>query len=234
MPEMRIPFSVFDFFVYLIPGALVLSSIFVIVWPVDNLSTLWSDLSSIGDLRFAIYGIALIISYVAGHAIAAVGSLFFEGVLIGRILGYPSPNLFKPNTSGLFRRYRQPYSAKFVSEFVSLFEQFFGKGYDAEDMFMLCHSVVKEECPASFSRLNIFIIQYDFARNLAMALLVSIPFLLWIGLLRSELVFLGLGVLSALLVVVMLLRYLKFYRRYSDEVFRSFFTYGTLRLKKGK
>ena len=101
-------------------------------------------------------------------------------------------------------------------------------------MFMLCHSVVKEECPAAFSRLNIFIIQYDFARNLAMALLVSIPFLMWVGFSRNEMVYVGLGLLSALLFAVLFLRYLKFYRRFSDEVFRSFYVYGTLRWKKGQ
>lgn len=234
MAEMRIPFSVFDFFVYLIPGALVVSSVFVIVWPVNDLTSLWSDLNSIGDLRYALYGIALILAYVVGHAIAAAGSSFLEGVVIGRVLGYPSTNMFRSTNSRFFWKYRKSYSPKFVSEFDRLFEQLFGRGYDREDIFMLCHSVVKEECPAAFSRLNVFIVQYDFARNLAMALLISFPFLLWVGLARNESSFIALGLFSALLCVVMTLRYLKFYRRYSDEVFRSFFTYNTLRIREEK
>jgi hypothetical protein len=89
-----------------------------------------------------------------------------------------------------------------------------------------------EKCPTAFSRLSIFIVQYDFARNLAMALLMALPFFLWTGHFQDEPVFAALGLLNALLFFVMLLRYLKFFRHYSDLVFRSFLTYTTPAMRK--
>jgi len=231
MNEMRIPFSVFDFFVYFTPGATLVLILFFSFWtdPTMRLSDAWKNLSNIGELRFGVYLALAIFSYLVGHGVAALGSWTLETVLVGRVFGRPSENLFKSASSrGLFKGYKRSYSQRFISEFERTFRELFGEGYGAEDTFMICHSVVKEKCENTFSRLNIFITQYDLARNLATVFFIGSPILAAGGVLHGDWYLVSGALLSALFFILMLARYLKFYRRYSDEVYRSFFAFAVL------
>lgn len=237
MAEMIIPFSVYDFFVYLIPGALVLLVGSLLFWSVDELKVLWSSLNSFGELRFVLYGGGLVLAYVLGQFTALVSSLLLESIVVNSALKSPTDHMFRDDWNNwneniyFFRNYREPFRKGFVSAFRKIYESLFPlENYKCDRLFDACHGVVREKCPNAVLKLDTISLQYGFAGNLAIALLFAIPMLLRIGYSEDDSLFYYLGAACSVLFCVMLLRYLNFFRLYYDEVFMSFYTYITLRL----
>ncbi len=87
-----------------------------------------------------------------------------------------------------------------------------------DDFFLFCLYRVREQCPASYARLQTFQNLYGFSRNVSFAGIVITLFLLssWFHALEAIPVFFA--------SIVMLFRYLKFFRHYSTEVFLSFWS----------
>lgn len=218
MDTLKIPFTFYDFFGYLFPGFIFAISICLLFTQSIEYEKIIVFLNDFEEYKYILVLIIAIISYSLGHVVSSLGSWLFEKILIGKWLNYPSDNLFKKNNkNGLFSSYRRNYTEEFREAFNKNFEEIFGdfKNYDK---FMLCFTYIKEKCPNTFSRLNVFISLYDFSRNSAMSLLI----LAFVTILKGNLLF---SLLLMLLTLLFFTRYLRFFRIYGDEVFRSFYVY---------
>ncbi len=217
----RIPFDPYDFFGYLASGFLL----------VVGMEMVFGFPHVIGqDFKVVDTVMLLLAIYIAGQLIATPAKAVLEDVVVDKILGRPSTNLFRkkgPWARGL------------------LFPGFF-KPLPKEIQARVHARVKSEEAPeigeAFFlhvryhpqtlgneklmARLETFLNKYGFARNLAFtSLLVGIALIVKASKSTDpELVRYG---WAALVVGVLLFyRYLKFFRQYSYEMFN---TYGGLK-----
>lgn len=210
-----IPFSLYDFFGYLVAGVIYL----VAADHILGLSWLGAQKP---PLQLQVFW--LILAYVIGHVNAHWASWLLEKH-VARRLGPPSKTLFDRGAKyRFFKHYRSPFSEGTAQAMLDKYEQMAGSREPGEDMFLFCYHQVKEQCPQAVSRLNTFVSLYGFARNLTFAtLILAVSFT--VAAVRG----LGahgwmLAALSLLAAITFFYRYLKFYRLLSVEVFASFRT----------
>lgn len=254
MVDLKISFSKYDYFGIIIPGIIVLVSI-ILSLPMQFYIDLGILLKTTGELEYIfifILGISFIIlSYFIGMIISALGSWLIENIVIKKLLNYQTHHLFKsenkinnPNDKvanrtknakenksekkgGIFfKKYKEPYSKEFQQQFEIYFGKYFNKiKYNDEDKFKLCFAVVKENCPITYGRLNIFISLYNLSRNLTISFLITIPILIYNYIIFQNLMFL-IGILIALMLIFFFFKnFLKYFKIYADEVFRAFYIY---------
>lgn len=222
MTDVKFPLSIFDFFAHFLQGFLLLIGLMV-AFSVNLASVLTSESTLLVLL-------IVLISYILGHIIAELARLLYERGIIKKLFGYPSDFVFEESKREipLLNFYLSPYPPEFISEFKEAFSKYFnGKfskvsGYNS---FLLCFHTVKEYCPNASSRLSIFISMYDFSRNLSFVFLVYAIALVVGGILEKEFFWVLGGIISLIISIIFLLRYLKFFRTYANEVYFSFFTY---------
>lgn len=221
MDDSDIPFNFFDFFGYLIPGIIFTIAIICVLIPDNTYQNTIDFFKSITDFKYIISFVIVIMVYGLGHVVSSLGSYLFEGLLIGKWLGYPSENFFnsKVKNTWPFPSYGNNYSKEFRNSFNEKFKERFGD-FNSFDKFILCFTYVKEKCPATLGRLNIFISLYDFSRNSAAALLI----LAIVSILRGYYLYAG---ILFILTFLFISRYLKFFRIYGDEIFRTFYVFKT-------
>lgn len=220
MNNLKIPFTFFDFFGHLFPGFIFTITIFWLLIPEQTYQKTIDFFSSTKDFKYIIAFAILLIIYSLGHVVSSLGSYLLEGLLLGKWLGYPSENLFGTERKNTwpFSSYGKNYSKKFRKAFNEKFKKHFGD-FNSYDKFMLCFTFVKEKCPTTFGRLTIFISLYDFSRNSAVALFI----LAIVSILKGYYLY---GAILFVLTFMFISRYLKFFRRYGDEVFRAFYVYS--------
>ncbi len=220
MDDLKIPFSFFDFFGYLFPGFIATIAFIWLIIPNDAYQRTIDFFNSTKDFKYIIFFVILIMIYGLGHVVSSLGSYLFEGILIGKWLGYPSENLFRRERKNTwpFSGYGRNYSEKFIDAFSEKFDGYFGD-FNSYDKFMLCFTFVKEKCSTTFGRLITFISLYDFSRNSAMGFLI----LAIVSILKGYYFY---GVILIILTFFFISRYLKFFRSYGDEVFRTFYVYN--------
>jgi hypothetical protein len=225
---MKIPFSIYDFFGYLASGFAVLAAL---------------DLAAGGRWLFAdsvppgFALLAVFAAYVAGHAVAHLASVVFEHGFLRRVLRSPEEHLLAPSRSStrwrwLFPGNFSPLPAE-TRDRVLAKAAAAGAGSEPRALFFHCHARVKRD-EATLGRLNTFLNLYGFCRNLAMALLLSGFVLMGSTLARATWPLsaesrssLLIGALCLPISYVLLLRYLKFFRHYTLEVFVSYAEAGT-------
>jgi len=214
---MKIPFSVYDFFGYLAAGFVVLVSIDL------SCGGAWLAKDSIPPL-YALF--LILLAFVVGHLVAHIAGVLLENLFVRRFLRSPEEHLFgvaeKSWRSRLF-----PGNFKPLPEAIQVHIRARAKEYGApiseRALFLHCHAVVKNQS-TTLDRLNTFLVQYGFCRNISMAFALAalVPLLgrLWCPSTRVPLV--PWVSLALLLSVGMFYRYLKFFRHYTIEVFTSY------------
>lgn len=222
MNNVKFPLSAFDFFAYFIQGLLLLVG-FCYLLDINTLEIFTSNNLFLGFIVIAL-------SYILGHGVAEISRLIIEGGIVKKYLGYPSDFMFKERQKGrlLFKDYFRPYSKEFIKEFKTAYSWYYKNKFpriDDYNSFRLCFHTVKEKCPNALSRLEVFISMYDFNRNLSMVFLIYGGMFLVIAITAGELVWLLGSALSLILAFVFLLRYLKFFKSFADEVYYSFLNY---------
>lgn len=215
----KIPFSTYDFFGCLSSGVTTLASVSFAYQGVDAFHL---------DLNASQALVLVIAAYLVGHVVASVSSFLLERRLTRRLIGSPTSWLFLGSPLTGWRRILNPYhkplpevTAKRVLASAKRRADIDEPG---EALFYHCFGVVRrDEYPRA--RLSVFLNLYGFARNTSMASLIGAaligfaivvndqvdPTELWVGLLFAGLV----G-------VAMYLRYLKFYRQYSVELYVTY------------
>jgi len=205
----RIPFRVYDFFAYLTSGA-----ILVFAWD-------WffgPQLSLQKNMPNQLLGLAVLLSYVVGHAASHISAYLFEAVVVGKFLTRPSNVLMGgqvPRGMGwLFPGYYKPLDAATRDRISRKAEAMGLPKAKGEALFQLAFSRLAKDAGV-LSRLDEFRDLYGFARNSAFAFLaVAIALLVgrWTGRVVAPI---GWATTSAALGVTLFYRYLKFFRQYA-------------------
>jgi hypothetical protein len=209
----KIPFSVYDFFAYL-PSGIVLITIADYVMGLGL-----AQREKIGPFMIVIL---LVVAYVAGQISAHLSSLFLEETFVARVLRRPSLILlgieprWKP-FAWVFRNYFRPLP-KTTQDRVR--QQCANRGCSelGEAMFLHVYALVTVSERAQ-TRLDDFRNQYGFARNMAFAFFAGSIAILITHMTFSKGILLRWAGLCVVTAIILLYRYLKFFRQYSYELF---------------
>ena len=215
----KIPFSAYDFFGCLSSGVTTLAGVSFAYRGVEAFRL---------DLNASQALVLVIVAYLAGHVVASVSSFLLERRLTRRFIGSPTSWLFRGDRITGWRRvleaYHKPLPAVTAKRVLASAKREADIDEPGEALFYHCFGVVRrDEYPRA--RLAVFLNLYGFARNTAMASLIGAaligfaivvndqvdPTELWAGVLLAG--FIG---------VAMYLRYLKFYRQYSVELYVTY------------
>ena len=130
----------------------------------------------------------LVAAYVVGHIVAHIASAFLEETVLRRGLGSPEEHLLGAKKSGwtarIFPGNFKPFPAATRQRVLAKAQQHNVTASD-RSFFFHCHPLVKRD-QATLERLNSFLNLYGFSRNLSMALLLTVPLLLYIAWWGSE------------------------------------------------
>lgn len=219
----KIPFSTYDFFGYLASGFLTLAAAdYALAWG-------WLTMK---EIPIGIGFLFLVTAYILGHLMAHLSSVILETYFLRKVLKSPEIHLFsEPSKS--FWRYLfpgnfKPFSVETKERVLSCAEEE-GVSDIGRALFFHCHPIVKKE-QAVLERLNSFLNLYGFSRNISMSFFIAFVILIAGGIqnvLFSEnpdletRYFLWSGI-CLIASYGMYIRYLKFFRHYTVEVFISY------------
>lgn len=212
-----LPFSVYDFFGYLAAGMVVLV----------GLQFLTGAPPVLGREHSAMESLALVLAiYIIGQVVAQIAKPILEDFIVRRLLGPPSVLLVSARRNGLvaavFRGYYTPVPERIRKRVLARATDE-GAASSGEALFLHIrfHGELRND-PSLMKRLDAFLSQYGFARNVALALIVM-------GLAAlGEAHFVHrpnlplYGAMSFLVGIGMFYRYLKFFRQYSYELFNCY------------
>ena len=210
-----IPFTIYDFLAYLSSGAVIVAS----------LDYVFGYRWLLGPVGASLALLLVLAAYIAGHAVAHFSSLAFERGLVKRVLGEPSLTLMDTAAPGRIRRflfhgYYEPLPAGTRERVVAKARER-GCNGTGKELFLHARACVARD-KAQLDRLDLFLNLYGFSRNVSFALLCA-------ALLGLSGLFLTPTYISpwwlvtvALAAVMMLYRYLKFFREYSLQVFTTY------------
>lgn len=212
-----IPFKDYDFWSYLSSGFLFLFVLDYILGTGQFEREQWTVVQGV---------IAASAAYVAGHLASSISAILFERLLAGHLLGPPREVLFgiakaPPLVRKLMPGYFQALPGSTRSAAMEKGKAL-GITKPGEGLFWPAHDAAKNNA-VSFGRLQLFLNQYGFCRNVALVSLINASMLagsyLWFAKPKANLWW----ALAAVVVGIgMLFRYLKFYRQYAVEVFTTF------------
>lgn len=210
----KIPFSVYDFFAYLSSGA---------VWVLTADYVLGIGLLKQKDVPVVLAVALVIFAYVCGHIVAHFSAFTMEQLFVGRLLKRPASILMgeAPRWRPLkwaFANYFRAFPPQTQNRVREQAETRGAAGVTREALFLHVYSVVTCNNAAQ-ARLDGFLNQYGFARNMSFALMVSAVTTLVAHHLAFHPVRYRWAVLSAVASVALFYRYLKFFRQYSYELF---------------
>ncbi len=170
--------------------------------------------------------IAASAAYTVGHLAAGLSSQLFERLLLRRLLGAPSEvllgNIARPKVLKMLLPLYYSTLTSGVIEKVTAKAAAAGITGTGESLFWPAYDAAKNT-PAVLARLQIFLNQYGFCRNMALVALVDAAML-------GYFYVYGPGIESdrwyawgaAAIGCGLFFRYLKFYRLYSVEIFTSY------------
>ncbi len=216
--EQKIPFSSYDFWAYLSAG-------FLLLFVLDHVAEThvfdkqsWSIVAAT---------VAFSAAYATGHIVASVSSLVFERLMVGKVFGNPTDVLLgNSETAPVWLRNMMPAYFKAlpsgIQNVIHARAAQHNLDGDADTLFVTAFSFARVT-PEVMERLNNFLNLYGFCRNIALVALLDSVLMFWSyqwgrgG--QDELIF---SLLAFVLGIGMILRYLKFYRKYAFEVFAAY------------
>jgi hypothetical protein len=163
---------------------------------------------------------AVACAYVAGQTCASVASFILERGLVHRVLCPPSLTLLDPAAGPAWARAIWPSYYKRLAapapERLRERAAAAGAAGSGDATFQWAYSVAREDKLVG-ERLATFINQYGMARNTALAGALCALTLLFLGNSKTDLYWSGAAFFSS---YIMLIRFLKYYRLYTVELFR--------------
>ena len=215
----KIPFSVYDFFAYLATG-------FVVLVAVDFALDLgWTAKEKLppGMVVFVTIG-----AYVLGHIVANLSSYFLEHQFLRGVLRSPEETLFGAERRTPWRRLFPIFYKPFPEETQRrILEKAKAAGIEkpGRGLFFHCHALVKRD-QATLERLNTFLNLYGFCRNVCAASLIAAAILLFAAFAypdrASHTQKLAWAIVAVGASIGLFYRYLKFFKHYTEEVYRSY------------
>ena len=208
----KIPFTVYDFFAYLSSGAVVLAT-----------ADYACHFGLLGQKEVSpLLAITIIIlAYVTGHIIGQFSFWLLESVVVARLLkrpislllgGQPRSQVLKLLFPGYFRPLPEDTQQRVRN-------QARGRKCSANDeaLFLHIYPIVSSN-ERYQARQDVFLNQFGFARNMALAFIVSAVWLFLAHWRQLNSVPLRWPLLAAIGGLAMFYRYLKFFRQYSYEL----------------
>lgn len=212
----RIPFDAYDFFGYLASGLVLVVGCEVLfgVPPVLN-----------ADLSLVQAALLILLIYAAGQAAATPARALLESVVVHRLLGDPNDNLCslaRPKRRFLFPGYYRPLPEPTRTRVLELAKN---AGIAGRGQALFLHARFSQAVITNdrvMERLETFLSKYGFARNLSFAALIVGVAVIIKGSLEESLILVKYGWMAIGLAVLLLYRYLHFYRQYAFEVLNTF------------
>lgn len=213
----KFPFTSYDFWAYLASGFLVLGAADLVAGTQFAVQKDWT---------WAQTALAVSAAYVVGQLVASMSSTVYERGLVGKVLGYPRHILFGDT------KMAKPVRVLLAVYYTPLPDETRQAAMDkgkavgvlspGEALFWPAFNICKAQSVV-MSRLENFLNQYGFARNIALVGLLDAVMLGWSYAFNSGPPLHGnLAWLALAVSVGMTLRYLKFYRLYANEVFTTY------------
>lgn len=178
-------------------------------------------------------------SYILGQILASPAQAIIERVLVHKILLPPSITLLDEDArlrsrrllrAALFRSYYRPLDAGIREKIWCRSKEESERQLNGEALFWQAYSITKNDAKVA-ARLSTFLKLYGFCRNMTFINLcgfVSFIIATIIGSINSEEFVLTdhlfMAGISLIITLVMLIRFLKFYRLYSVEIFVAYST----------
>jgi hypothetical protein len=219
----NLPLTVYEFLVYIGTGAILLAIV----------SFAWSyPWIPVGQASIVTSVLWVVAAYVTGHVIAHVSGLVLEDLIVHRWFDPAgNPVLFRNRDARgwerLFRAFFRPLPRETQARVIAEAKR---RNVDARGraLYLHCFAVVKQDAIA-FGRMNAFINQYGFCRNMCLIGVISVGLIASHSLVTREALaphYSGVSqvliALALLLAIVMFYRYLKFYRLYSHELYTTY------------
>ena len=219
----KIPFGLYDFLGYLASGLLIVVGMELVLGFPPILAR---------SLTVVETAVLVLSVYVAGQAIATPAKLVLEDGLVDKVLKRPSVNLFRDKRPRigrfLFPGYYQELPKDRRQKVLARAKEE-GITKTGEELFLHVRysSDIRNE-EVVMSRLNTFLANYGFARNLAFTSLIVGAAILVMTLFAesSDPGLVKYGILALVAGVLLIYRYLKFFRQYSYEMFNSYAKVG--------
>lgn len=215
--ENRIPFTSYDFWAYLSAG-------FLLIFVADYVAN--TDLLDRESWTVVQGIVAISAAYAVGHFAASVSSFTLERILVGRLLGYPRDVLFGNFETCAWVRFCLHGYFKPLPNYTQ--QAALKRGFDegvstqSEALFYAAHAYARIT-PFVMSRLDNFLNLYGFCRNIAAVAIIDSAMLYWSyrfnGGPEENLYW---SCATLLVGIGLTLRYLKFFRHYSVEVFTAY------------
>ena len=224
--SLKIPFSVYDFFGYLAAG-------FVVVASIDaGFEGGWL----LREKHGVVAGLTwTFVAYIVGHLVAQISSAVLEHFIVRKCLRSCEETLFedplKTLLTRLFPGYYHPFPPETRSRVLAKAKDLAGLERPSRALFFHCHPIAMSMSAAK-ERLATFLNLYGFCRNVSMAAALASAIFFTAALYYADFqtpritaecakrLWLTLGAL--VVSVGMFYRYLKFFKHYTEEVFRSY------------
>lgn len=220
----KIPFSVYDTFAYLASG-------FIVAVAADFAFGI--GLRDEGDIAVVDAVFWILVIYIGGHLIAHLSSVLLEKGVVRKWLLSPEVHLLAEEPSSLwkaklFKAHYQQFPAT-VRERVTARACEEDIAPEGRGFFLHCHALAQQQ-PAVRERLATFLNLYGFCRNASFALFVAALLLVIGAFVHSaapqwwvpEGSRAAWAVAALLAGTGMFVRYLKFFRHYTSEVFAMY------------
>ncbi len=217
---MKIPFSVYDFFAYLTTG-------FLLLCAADYAFDIgWLQKEKVPP---GIIGFLIVSGYILGHFVAHLSSFFLEHKFLRGVLKSPEETLFEKQAkdfwSYIFPIFYKPFPPETQQRVMSRAAAA-GIERPGRALFFHCFAIVKRD-KSTAERLGTFLNVYGFCRNMSMAALIAAGILLFAtfqhwsaaAIDTAKLAWAGVAIVVA---IVLFYRYLKFFKHYTEEVFRDY------------
>jgi hypothetical protein len=217
----KTPFSLYDFFGYLAPSILLVVSLDYFIYSQKMLA--YAAQNVVTGV------ISLLLLYIIGQLIATPAALLLETLLVKKYLKEPKETLLKINPlvkgfKKIFSSYFKPLSPRVrinILKAFSLPENEELQTEKADEIYQLAFSKVKKDEKA-IQRLYIFLNLYGFARNICFTSFL-IAIILLINSLQTGTWYNNYWMLCYIIIgIIMLFRFLKFYRHYAYDLYLSF------------
>lgn len=215
--DQKIPFTSYDFWAYLSAG-------FLLLFVADYVAG--TGLLSRDSWPIVQGVVALASAYAVGQLVASLSSLLIERLLVANLIGYPRDVLFGQPTAPAWVRAMMPayFQALPSATQKAVLEKASSAGItgSGEALFWMAYANARAT-PAVMAKMDNFLNQYGFCRNIALVALIDSALLYWsyrYG--NGPDVNLHFSWVALVLGIGMTFRYLKFFRHFSVELYTSF------------
>ncbi len=220
------PLTSYEFYAYLTSGMVVLAA--------ADRAFMGSALASHTDWKVVIAVFWAAMAYLIGHIVAIPSSAIFEHLIAKRVLRDPSavilglqPQRFRERCFGTVvgAREYEPFPTDYRAGIVTKLAQELNvtePNIQAEAAFQ-CAFTRARSIPDSASRMDNFLNQYGFCRNVSFASLIATVLLTILACRTGDRIDVLLAIGAGVLALGLFIRFIKFYAAYTREVYRAFY-----------